>query len=294
MINSTPRALVLGGHSGLLGKTLANTLTGAGWKVAVSPPSSQQDMSKGNTYDILSRMVDSAEPSVIFNAIAYTRVDDAESDQDRATFLNATLPDQLARVTQSRPCRLVHFSTDFVFDGKGSEPYKVTAKTGPLCVYGKTKLAGEEAILARALPEHTIIRTAWLFGPGKNNFITTILRLCKEKQNLSVVHDQWGSPTYTVDLAQNTLALVQTEANGIFHLVNFGVANWCDLASEAVRLAGYGCSVHPIPSAEYPQKAVRPAYSVLDTSSFSKVTGVTPRPWPQALRDYIYREFLVH
>ena len=290
-MTSTPRALVLGGQSGLLGKSLASTLTGAGWNVTSSPPSSRLDLSEGNTCDHLSRMIDSAEPSVVFNTIAYTRVDDAESDQARATFLNATLPGTLARVLQSRPCRLVHYSTDFVFDGKGQEPYKVTAKTGPLCVYGKTKLAGEEAIVACVLPEYTIIRTAWLFGPGKNNFITTILRLCQEKQHLSVVHDQRGSPTYTVDLAQYSLALVKAEGNGIFHLVNSGVASWCDLASEAVRLAGHGCSVHPIPSAEYPQKAVRPAYSVLDTASFSKATGITPRPWAQALRDYIYREF---
>ena len=290
-MSPSPKALVLGGQTGLLGKALTTAFTTAGWDVTVSPPSSVLDLRSGNTHDQLSHLVDSSEPSVILNAIAYTRVDDAESDQTGAAFLNTSLPNQLARITASRPCRLVHFSTDFVFDGKGSEPYKTTDKTGPLSVYGKTKLAGEEAIAAQALPACTIIRTSWLFGPGKKNFVTTILDLCQKKQNISVVHDQWGSPTYTVDLAHYTLALVKAEASGLFHIANSGLANWCDLATEAVRLACYGCSVHPVPSAEYPQKATRPAYSVLDTSSFSQATGLNPRPWTQALRDYVYREF---
>ena len=160
-------------------------------------------------------------------------------------------------------------------------------------------------MLALALPNVCIIRTAWLFGPGKKNFVRRILELCKEKSCaaaanhtdphkncLSVVHDQIGSPTYTPDLAAYSLKLVEKRPSGIFHITNSGKASWCELASEAVRLAQLECIVCPIPARDYPCKACRPQYSVLDTSRFTELTGIVPRSWPKALADYIYKEFL--
>jgi dTDP-4-dehydrorhamnose reductase len=186
---------------------------------------------------------------------------------------------------------LVHYSTDFVFSGKKKTPYTIEDPPDPVNVYGKTKLAGEEALLSLGLERLLIIRTAWLFGPGKKNFVQTILERCQGAQAIGVVHDQVGSPTYTPDLARYSLKLVEAEGKGLYHVVNAGEANWCELASEAARLAQKECAINGIPSAVYPQKAVRPAYSVLDTTKFEQTTGITPRPWPQALQEYIFRAY---
>lgn len=284
------KALVLGGVTGLVGRAVADELEKAGWDVRRT---SRPDIDYGapDAADTLKALLDTTEPDCIFNAIGYTQVDKAEEEPEAAALLNRTFPAVLGRVVRERPATLVHFSTDFVFDGKRDSPYATDAPTDPLCVYGRTKLAGEEALLSLDLPRCLIVRTAWLFGPYKKNFVSTILGLCKEKKALSVVHDQVGSPTYTPDLAKYTLKLVDAGASGIFHVVNSGSASWCELAGEAVHLAQTECMIRPIPSADYPQKALRPAYSVLDTQKFCGVTGATPRPWPQALRDYIFRDF---
>lgn len=182
----------------------------------------------------------------------------------------------------------MHFSTDFVFNGRKIGAYTEEDETDPLNVYGRSKLEGEKALLALNLEKFSIVRTAWLFGPGKKNFISTILDLCRQGKSLNIVHDQIGSPTYTVDLAAYCLNLFEKNGRGIFHITNSGKASWCEFASEAVRLAQAECPIAPIPSKEYPQKALRPAFSALSTAKFTEVTGITPRPWPQALADYIY------
>jgi dTDP-4-dehydrorhamnose reductase len=182
----------------------------------------------------------------------------------------------------------VHYSTDFVFNGRKSSPYTPEDQPAPSSVYGQTKLQGERELLALGLPSLLIIRTSWLFGPCKTNFVTRILELAASRPELSVVHDQVGSPSYTPDLAANSLALLDQGATGIFHLANAGRASWCELATEAVRGADLPCRIKPIPSSEYPQKACRPAYSVLDLGAFSAVTGITPRPWLQALREFLF------
>ncbi|MCL1939614.1 MAG: dTDP-4-dehydrorhamnose reductase [Desulfovibrionaceae bacterium] len=284
------KALVLGGKTGLVGQALAEVLRASGWDVA-APGREELDVAAPDAAGRLEALIDSSEPSCVFNTIAYTKVDAAEDEPEAATLLNRTLPATLGRIMKTRPCTLVHFSTDFVFDGKKRTPYTPQDPTAPLCVYGKTKLAGEEALLSFDLPHCLIIRTAWLFGPGRKNFVSTILQACKEKRIVNVVHDQIGSPTYTPDLAQYTLKLVESGASGIFHIVNNGQASWCELAGEAVSLAQAECMVNPIPSSEYPQKARRPAYSVLDCDDLARLTGIMPRPWPQALREYIFKIF---
>ena len=284
------KALVLGGRTGLVGQALMDVLRASGWD-AVGTGRAGLDVSAPDAGARLEALIDFHEPSCVFNTIAYTKVDAAEDEPEAATLLNRTLPATLGRIIKTRPCALVHYSTDFVFDGKKATPYTQEDPTGPLCVYGKTKLAGEEALLSFDLPRYLIIRTAWLFGPGRKNFVSTILQACKERRSLNVVHDQIGSPTYTPDLAQYTLKLVESGARGVFHIVNAGKASWCELAGEAVSLAQVECTVNPITSSEYPQKARRPAYSVLDCENLARQTGITPRPWPQALREYIFKAF---
>jgi dTDP-4-dehydrorhamnose reductase len=237
----------------------------------------------------LGSLVEKLEPACIFNTVAYTRVDDAEEHSAEADLLNRAVPAMVGRVAKNFGCQLVQYSTDFVFSGKKRTPYTPEDPPDPVGVYGKTKLAGEEALLSLGMERCMIIRTAWLFGPGKTNFVRTVLERCREARTLGVVHDQVGSPTYTLDLARYSLKLVEAEGRGVYHVVNAGEASWCELASEAVRLAQQECAVNGIPSAAYPQKAVRPAYAVLDTTKFEQTTGVTPRPWPQALQEYVFR-----
>lgn len=286
--DTKPCAVVLGGRSGLLGTTLALTLEQADWTVHVL---GRQDLDMLDT-DALARHLDSLEPAHVFNCVAYTKVDQAEDEQDQACLLNRTLPTSLGRLSQNMGFSLIHFSTDFVFDGKRRDhPYEPQDKTAPMSVYGRSKLAGEQALLEISPAGLLIVRTAWLFGPGKGNFVATMLKLAKERDQIGVVHDQIGSPTYTKDLARHTLDLIAHQGQGIHHVVNSGSASWCELAAESIQLAGLHCTVNAIASADYPQKALRPAYSVLSTESFTALTGVTPRPWAQALQDYVYQDW---
>jgi dTDP-4-dehydrorhamnose reductase len=284
------KALILGGKTGLVGQALTSALRASGWDVT-APGRSDLDVGASDAAGRLEALIDFSEPSCVFNAIAHTKVDAAEDEPEAATLLNCTLPATLGKIIKTRPCALVHFSTDFVFDGKKNTPYAPKDSTAPLCAYGKTKQAGEEALLSLDLPRCLIVRTAWLFGPDRKNFVSAILQACKEKRIVNVVHDQVGSPTYTPDLAQYTLKLLDSGAKGIFHIVNSGQASWFELAAEAVSLAQAECMINPIPSSEYPQKARRPSYSVLDCKDLARLTGTIPRPWPQALREYLFTTF---
>jgi len=285
-VSAPRRAIVLGGASGLLGQSVSQVLREAGFDVLAASRADFDPASK----DALMRAVDEYKPDFIFNTVAYTAVDKAESEPDRAAALNKALPAMLGRVCRDKGVGLVHYSTDFVFDGKKASPYLETDPVNPQSVYGKTKLAGERALSELGPDNLYILRTAWIFGPGKSNFVAKILGLAKERPTLNVVHDQRGSPTYTVDLARYTLALVEAGAPGLYHVVNSGRASWCELTAEAVAVAGVDCRVEAITTDKYPLPAKRPAYSVLDTSKFTAATGVTPRPWVQALRDYVYRD----
>lgn len=280
------KALVLGGSTGMLGQALVGSLADAGWQTEA------QSREKVDALDFsaLGDYISEHKPDVVFNAIAYTQVDRAEDEPDQAYRLNRDLPNALGRIAGKQGFRLVHYSTDFVFDGRNSQPYTLSDEPNPVSVYGKSKLAGENALLRAGLPGLLILRTAWLFGPGRKNFVLTILALAQSRNQLGVVHDQVGSPTYTIDLAKNSVALLDKQgAQGIFHLVNSGQASWCELAAEAVNLAGLRCAINAITSEEYPTKATRPAYSVLSTDKFAHWAGYSPRPWVQALRDYIFK-----
>jgi len=277
-------AVVLGGKTGLLGQALSMAMTRRGWTVHALGRDDLDIFDRPAVENFLTR----TGADLLFNTVAYTRVDQAEDEPAEAARLNRQLPLVVGQAARSTGVRLVHYSTDFVFNGKKSSPYTVSDQPDPRSVYGQTKLQGERELLALNLPDLLIIRTSWLFGPCKTNFVTRILELAAQRPELSVVHDQVGSPSYTPDLAVNSLALVEKRAAGIFHLANSGQASWCELADEAVRGADLPCRIKPIPSSEYPQKADRPAYSVLDLSAFTAVTGITPRPWLQALREFLF------
>ncbi|NDV27342.1 dTDP-4-dehydrorhamnose reductase [Desulfovibrio sp. JC010] len=280
------KAIILGGRNGLLGQALAQKLE---QQEIVTIPLSRSDFDPLDE-DSLSAFMEREEPDFVFNTVAYTMVDQAEDEENKAHLLNTTLPATLGRLCKQSGAKLIHYSTDFVFDGKKDSPYTEEDRTNPKSVYGETKLAGEERIIELNYDDFLIIRTAWLFGPHRTNFVHKIVNFAKERENLTVVHDQNGSPTYTPDLAEYSIELLKHEAKGIFNLVNSGKASWCELATEAVDSCAINCRVDPVPTSAYPTKAKRPPYSVLDTSKFTEVTGITPRPWVQALRDYVYND----
>ncbi|MDR2825415.1 MAG: dTDP-4-dehydrorhamnose reductase [Deltaproteobacteria bacterium] len=287
---SSHKAVVLGGKNGLLGSALVLVLQAKGWEVTTLS-NADLDYSSSNFADSLTARLDLLEPDCLFNAVGYTDVEKAESNEEEAMLLNRRLPAVLGRIVKDRPVLLIHYSTDFVFDGRKQTPYTTDDVPAPLSVYGRSKYEGEQAVLALGLSGCLVIRTAWMFGPGKNNFVTKILNICHEKHEASVVFDQIGSPTYSVDLAKHSLELVDLGAEGLFHIVNSGRANWSELAAEAVSCLQVECMINPISYLDFPSKVTRPAYSVLDCSRFTQITSTKPRPWPQALREYLMQAF---
>ncbi len=229
---------------------------------------------------------DAVQPgTVVLNCAAYTAVDAAETDEPAATAGNATGPAILAQACAAVGARLVHVSTDYVFDGTASEPYEVDAPTGPRTAYGRTKLAGERAVLA-ADPSAVVVRTAWVYTGAGSDFVATMLRLERERETVAVVADQIGSPTYSADLADALLELAaRPDVSGrVVHATNAGRASWYDLARAV--FAGIGADpgrVRPCTSEQFPRPAHRPAYSVLSPAAWA-AAGLTPlRPWTDAL-----------
>jgi dTDP-4-dehydrorhamnose reductase len=182
--------------------------------------------------------------------------------------------------------RFVHISTDYVFDGKKTVPYKESDPTNPMSVYGTTKLMGEQVVLEKN-PSSLIIRAQWLYGKGGENFITKVIKIAQESGTLRVVNDQRGSPTCTKDLAEPLIALIEKGKSGIYHLANSGSCTWFDFAQEIFSLLKMDVAITPISSAELGRKAPRPSYSVFDMWKFQKDTGLKMRPWQEALREYL-------
>ena len=226
-------------------------------------------------------------PKIVLNAAAYTDVDGCERDPERARRGNAEGPRVVAEACRATGAFLVHLSTDFVFDGTLDRPYRETDAPAPVSAYGASKLEGER-LVAAACPGALIVRTAWTFGAGRDNFVTKVLRRARAGGPLSVVTDQTGSPTWTEDLAKAIMALVKAGATGTFHVVNAGTASRHELAVAALAAAGLGAvPVAQARTVPAPGIAARPAYSVLDTAAFTRRTGRAPRPWREALRDYV-------
>jgi len=228
-----------------------------------------------------------AEPQIVVHTAAYTDVDGCESNIRHAYRVNAIGTRNIALACRKVGAAMLYVSTDFVFDGVKREPYLERDRPNPLNVYGFSKYAGEQFV-ASFLAEHYIIRTAWLYGENGKNFVTTMMRLADEQGKLKVVDDQFGSPTYTVDVALAVARLIATGKYGIYHMVNTGQVSWCGFARKVLELSGrHRVPVKPISSEQLSRPAIRPAYSVLQNSALELTIGVTIRLWETALEDFI-------
>lgn len=227
-----------------------------------------------------------ASSDVVINCAAYTAVDDAESHEDDAMRVNADGARALARACRAAGARLVHISTDYVFRGDATTPYAEDAPLDPVSAYGRSKAAGEEAIRAE-LPEHYIVRTAWLYGAGGGNFVKTMARLARTKPEVSVVDDQRGQPTYSVDLARQIVALIESDAPfGTYHGTNSGETTWFGFARAIFEGLGVDASrVKPTDSAAFTRPAPRPSYSVLGHDAWQRAGLAPMRDWREALAD---------
>lgn len=234
------------------------------------------------------RTLKKTTPDLVINCAAYTKVDKAEEEREKAFLVNGIGVQNLALVCCDRNIPILHISTDYVFDGEKRAPRTPFEGTNPINAYGESKLAGEK-YLQWIMNRFYILRTSWLYGRGGNNFVSTILRLSKEKKEIRVVQDQKGSPTSTVTLSCAVKELVRSGAYGIHHFTDEteGGISWYDFAKAIVRLSGGEAKVIPATSAEFPLPAKRPAYSVLDISLFSPVTGYRPGDWKKALKEYL-------
>lgn len=232
------------------------------------------------------QVINQIQPHVIINAAAFTKVDLAEKEQDLAFNVNAYGQRNLAVAAEQIGAKICYVSTDYVFDGNASEPYEEHALVNPIGVYGKSKYAGEQ--LTQTLnSKYFIVRTAWVYGEYGPNFVKTMLRLAKERDELGVVSDQIGSPTYTVDLATFLLELVQTEKYGIYHCTNSGSCSWYEFAQAIFEESNIDIKVNPLTTDQYPTPAKRPNYSVLSERAI-KLNGFQPiRHWRDGLKAFL-------
>ncbi len=281
---SYPTTILITGSGGQLGsefRHLQGTLDG--WEfdffdsrqLDVTNPESIEKALTARTYQY------------VINCAAYTAVDKAESDIDRAYAVNSTGAQQLAEACAKHAVKLIHISTDFVFDGKGHKPYQETDEVHPIGVYGGSKEQGERLLL-EANAEAVIIRTSWLYSSFGGNFVKTMRRLGIDRPELNVIYDQVGTPTYARDLAHAIVEAIRSgkldPAAGIFHYSNEGVASWYDFATAVMEMSGLACKVLPINTFEYPTPAARPHYSVLDKRKFKEVFGTAIPYWRDSLK----------
>jgi len=279
------RTLITGGE-GQLGRALV--ATAAAEAKVTSIAHAQLDIADGLAVEHMMRDVG---PALLINAAGFTRVDDAEREREAAERANTTGPAILAAACQRSGTWLVQVSTDYVFDGEQSRPYATDAQTNPLSVYGRTKLGGELAV-SRALPsQSTIVRTSWVYSASGRNFLTTMLRLLKERSELKVVSDQIGAPTSVSGLARTIWSLARLRASGLYHWCDSGAASWYDFAvaiseeAHALALLATSAAIVPISSADYTTAARRPRFSLLDKRNTERLLGATAPHWRCALRE---------
>jgi dTDP-4-dehydrorhamnose reductase len=228
---------------------------------------------------------------LIVNCAAYTQVDRAELDQKQVNLINHLAVKKIAEVAQENNIKLIHISTDFVFDGKKNQPYDESDNTIPINIYGKTKLAGEEAILSVMKFNAIILRTSWMYSEYGNNFVDTILRLSKNNKTLNIVSDQIGNPTYALDLSQVILSILMNKkyeafdmASKIYHYSNEGDCSWYDFAKEIVNISGHGCLLKPILLKDYPSEANRPQYVSMSKTKIIEDFGIKTFFWKDSLK----------
>ena len=292
--NNIMRIAVIG-KSGQVARALAERGAATGVPVACF---GRQDVDISSPENI-AKILEKEQPSVVVNAAAYTAVDQAEDEESAAFELNAVGAENVALAAARASLPVIHLSTDYVFDGDGERPYQEKDATGPLSVYGETKLEGERRVAA-ANAQHVILRTAWVYSPFGKNFAKTMLRLAEDRDEVSVVADQRGAPTSALDIADAILAIVQRlasappeEAFGVFHMTGGGEAVWADFAKAVFeaseRHGGPSAEVNRIPSSQFPTKAVRPTESRLDCSKLKAVYGIALPNWRDSVDGCVQR-----
>lgn len=282
------RTILVTGAGGQLGREL---IASAGPDVdCVALSRSQLNIADG---DAIATVIDQHKPDAVINAAAYTAVDAAESEPENAALANVAGPENLARACSQSGARLIHVSTDFVFDGRASHPYSPDARPAPINAYGRTKLEGERAVHS-LYPKALILRTGWLYSRHGGNFVITMLRLMRERDELAVVADQVGTPTWAKGLAEAIwAALAREELSGIYHWSDAGVCSWYDFAvaicEEAcqVGLLPRPIVIRPIPGSSYPTPATRPSYSVLDKQKSWNDFEIAGEHWRVQLRSML-------
>ncbi len=283
--------IVVFGSRGMLGSEIVEGLMATGFDVD-TPVRPEVDIT--DVASLGSFFTKAVPPCLIINCAAYTAVDKAESETGKAFAVNRDGPANLADECREAGVPLIHISTDYVFDGKAGRPYREIDPAGPIGAYGRSKWEGEEAVRSRLI-EHMIIRTAWLYGARGSNFVKTILRLAREREELKIVDDQFGCPTWTRDLAGCVVQIARQVLSGCgkiswgtYHFCGGGVTNWCGFARSIVEMARQRESlkvgeIRPIPSSSYPTPAERPAWSVLDCGKIEEQFGISPPPWEESL-----------
>jgi dTDP-4-dehydrorhamnose reductase len=274
--------ILLLGHKGMLGSDLLSQLSFHNQVVGMDRE--EIDITSATE---CKKAVDDEKPDIIINAAADTNVDACETNKEGCFAVNAEAVKNIAEACRKKNIKIIHFSTDYVFDGKSRDPYKEDHACNPINVYAASKLAGEE-YLQKMSKNYILIRTAWLYGKNGQNFVRTILENSKTTSKLEVVDDQIGSPTYARDLSVAVDLLIEKNITGIFHLTNRGYCSWFEFAVKILQMAGItGVQVMPIKSDKLLRPAKRPAYSVLSMQKFNSVTGKIMQPWQLALQDYL-------
>ena len=287
--------ILVTGKNGQLGQSI-NKLVNIEAKTKYNPNSNEfifvgreeLDLSSKNSIDIYFNNNDKFD--IIINCAAYTAVDKAEEEQELANQVNHLAVEQLARIAIQQKAKLIHISTDYVFDGESDKSYIETDKTNPINVYGRTKLAGEK-VLQELMPTNTvIIRTSWVYSEYGNNFVKTMLRLGKEKDEISVVSDQIGSPTYATDLAEAILKIINNknylekqQPTEIYHYSNEGEISWYDFAKEVFKIAEIDCKVNPIATQQYSTRAKRPRNALMDKNKTFHRFNIDSPNWKESL-----------
>ena len=271
--------LLVTGAAGMLGREVVAAAERLGHEVAAWDLPECDLTDAGATLAAIRRL----EPRAVVNCAAYTNVDAAEADEATATLVNGDAAGNVARACAAAGARLVHVSTDYVFDGSKREPWIESDATSPLGAYGRSKLHGEDLVRAE-LPDHAIVRTAWLFGPHGPNFVSTMLRLATERDEVQVVTDQVGSPTFAGHLAPALVDMAERTDTGIFHGAGAGSCSWYELTLEAYDAAGVACRVLPTTAEQFARPAPRPAYSVLGSE---REHPITLPPWQEGVRAHL-------
>ena len=273
--------ILITGSNGMLGHDLENVLKDK-HELILTTSKTLDITDKDKTMEIIKEN----NPDIVINSAAYTDVDGCETNQDLAYAVNGQGVENLALACREIDCPLVHVSTDYVFDGTARDPIPEDGEIGPISVYGKSKLMGEQAI-KEILDKYFIVRTAWLYGINGKNFPKTMLELAENHPEITVVYDEVGTPTYTPDLAYGISQLIETDFYGIYHLTNSGSCSWCEFARYIFEIAGRDVNVVPVTASEFSRPAPRPSYSVLMNKKWIE-NGFEPlRDYKEAISEYI-------